>query len=154
MARTQIDKENNLNAQKNAIAGIIETARVKEEDPAPAIAQYLGGLKDRSNNPTLSAFADSEIARIYTPSKEQIELTTPILSGLAEKRKGIQSDKVAKILQVQNENMLDNTYLGNVGRVGSPNDVNTYVGGGDNQISGDVYNLVNEKLKLDGHPLS
>ena len=152
MARTQIDKENNLNAQKNAVAGIIETARVKGEDPAPAIAQYLGGLKDRSNNPILSAFADSETTRIYTPSKEQTELTTPILSGLTEKRKGIQSDKAAKILQVQNENMLDNTYLGNVGRVGSPNDVNTYVGGGDNQISGDVYNLVNEKLKLAGQP--
>ena len=152
MARTQIDKENNLNAQKNAVAGIIETARVKGEDPAPAIAQYLGGLKDKSNNPILSAFADSETARIYTPSKEQTELTTPILSGLAEKRKEIQSDKAAKILQVQHENMLDNTYLGNVGRVGSPNDVNTYVGGGDNQISGDVYNLVNKKLKLAKQP--
>ena len=42
IARTQIDKENNLNAQKNAVAGIIETARVKGEDPAPAIAQYIG----------------------------------------------------------------------------------------------------------------
>ena len=41
MARTQIDKENNLNAQKNAIAGIVETARVKGEDPAPAITPDL-----------------------------------------------------------------------------------------------------------------
>ena len=71
MARTQIDKENNLNAHKNAIAGIIETARVKSEDPAPAIAQYLGGLKDRSNNPILSAFADSETKRIYKLSGKQ-----------------------------------------------------------------------------------
>lgn len=150
MERTQIDKENNLNAQKNAIAGIIETARVKEEDPAPAIAQYLGGLKDRSNNPILSAFADSETKRIYTLSGKQKQEYDQALASLTAARDEVKT-KANKLLQeVMQSTGLSPTYLGNVGKVGAPNDINTYVGNKENQIPADVYNKVNAKLREHG----
>ena len=150
MARTQIDKENNLNAQKNAVAGIIETARVKGEDPAPAIAQYLGGLKDRSNNPILSAFADSETTRIYTLSGKQKQEYDQALAGLTAERDNIKTKANAAVQQVIQSTGLSPTYLGNVGKVGAPSDVNTYVGNKENQIPADVYNAVNAKLREQG----
>ena len=152
MARTQIDKENNLNAQKNAVAGIIETARVKGEDPAPAIAQYLGGLKDRSNNPILSAFADSETTRIYTLSGKQKQEYDQALAGLTAERDNIKTKANAAVQEVIQSTGLSPTYLGNVGKVGSPNDVNTYVGKKENQIPADVYNEVNAALRKQGEP--
>ena len=150
MARTQIDKENNLNAQKNAIAGIVETARVKEEDPAPAIAQYLGGLKDRSNNQTLSAFADSETTRIYTLSGKQKQEYDQALASLTAARDAVKTKANAAVQQVIQSTGLSPTYLGNVGKVGAPNDVNTYVGKKDGQIPANVYNKVNAKLREKG----
>ena len=150
MARTQIDKENNLNAQKNAVAGIIETARVKGEDPAPAIAQYLGGLKDRSNNPILSAFADSETTRIYTLSGKQKQEYNQALASLTAEQAAIKAKANAAVQQVIQSTGLSPTYLGNVGKVGAPNDVNTYVGNKENQIPADVYNAVNAKLREQG----
>ena len=152
MARTQIDKENNLNAQKNAVAGIIETARVKGEDPAPAIAQYLGGLKDRSNNPILSAFADSETTRIYALSGKQKQEYDQALASLTAAQDNIKTKANAAVQQVIQSTGLSPTYLGNVGKVGSPNDVNTYVGNKENQISADVYNEVNAILHSKGEP--
>ena len=152
MARTQIDKENNLNAQKNAVAGIIETARVKGEDPAPAIAQYLGGLKDRSNNPTLYAFADSETKRIYALSGKQKQEYDQALASLTAARDEVKT-KANKLLQeVMKSEGLSPTYLGNVGKVGSPNDVNTYVGNKENQFPADVYNKVNAILRNKKEP--
>ena len=148
--RTQIDKENNLNAQKNAVAGIIETARVKGEDPAPAIAQYLGGLNDRSNNPTLSAFANSEIGRIYTLSGKQKQEYDQALASLTAARDNIKTKANEAVQQVMQSTGLSPTYLGNVGKVGSPNDVNTYVGNKENQIPADVYNEVNANLRAQG----
>ena len=150
MARTQIDKENDLNTKKNAIAGIVETARVKGEDPAPAIAQYLGGLKDRSNNPTLSAFADSETTRIYTLSGKQKQEYDQALAGLTAARDEVKTKANAAVQQVIQSTGLSPTYLGNVGKVGSPNDVNTYVGNKENQIPADVYNAANAKLREQG----
>lgn len=152
MERTQIDKENNLNAQKNAIAGIIETARVKEEDPAPAIAQYLGGLKDRSNNPILSAFADSETKRIYTLSGKQKQEYDQALASLTAAQNTVKTNVKDLLPEVAQSSGLSPTYLGNVGKVGSPNDVNTYVGKGDNKIPADVYNKVNDNLRAHGEP--
>lgn len=152
MARTQIDKENNLNAQKNAIAGIIETARVKEEDPAPAIAQYLGGLKDRSNNPILSAFADSETARIYALSGKQKQEYDQALASLTAARDEVKTQANKSLQEVAQSTGLSPTYLGNVGKVGAPNDVNTYVGNKENQIPADVYNAVNANLRKQGEP--
>ena len=150
MARTQIDKENNLNAQKNAVAGIIETARVKGEDPAPAIAQYLGGLKDRSNNPILSAFADSETTRIYTLSGKQKQEYDQALASLTAARDGVKTKANTLLQEVMQSTGLSPTYLGNVGKVGAPNDVNIYVGNKENQIPADVYNAVNAKLREQG----
>ena len=150
MARTQIDKENNLNAQKNAVAGIIETARVKGEDPAPAIAQYLGGLKDRSNNPILSAFADSETTRIYTLSGKQKQEYDQALASLTAARDKVKTEANKLLPEVAQSVGLSPTYLGNVGKVGGPNDINTYVGKGDNKIPTDVYNAVNAKLRKHG----
>jgi hypothetical protein len=150
MARTQIDKENNLNAQKNAVAGIIETARVKEEDPAPAIAQYLGGLKDRSNNPILSAFADSETTRIYALSGKQKQEYDQALATLTAQQDAIKTKANAAVQQVIQSTGLSPTYLGNVGKVGAPNDINIYVGKNENQIPTKVYNAVNAKLREKG----
>ena len=150
LERTQIDKENNLNAQKNAIAGIIETARVKEEDPAPAIAQYLGGLKDRSNNQTLSAFADSETKRIYKLSGKQQQEYDQALASLTAAKDTVKTNVKDLLPKVIQSSGLSPTYLGNVGKVGSPNDVNTYVGKEENQIPTKIYNAVNESLHLHG----
>ena len=150
LERTQIDKENNLNAQKNAIAGIIETARVKEEDPAPAIAQYLGGLKDRSNNPILSAFADSETKRIYKLSGKQQQEYDQALASLTAAKDTVKTNVKDLLPKVIQSSGLSPTYLGNVGKVGSPNDVNTYVGKEENQIPTKIYNAVNESLHLHG----